>query len=412
MAAPLFDPARHETLAGGEWDEGAVRAAIRRIGDDANDAFTDSGLWPIHPMDLSPERPPDCLKPIYHGAAGVIWALGRLRDLGFASPELDYLPTVATLVERYRADLRGNPAMASYVDGERGRDSVLIGEAGLKLLHWTLAPSPALEDELHADLTAKIGDPRGLLWGGAGSMLAALAMLRRTGEARWREIYLRHAEGLWESWTHDPDLDCHLWTQDLYGVVEKRLSALHGFAANAIALLAGKDHLSEARRTELFARVRRAALNTGVRENGHANWRLSADRADPGEEVWRVQYCIGAPGMVMALAALPADPETDALLLEAGELIWAAGPPTKPPCLCHGTSGNGYALLKLHAWTDDPLWLFRARRLAMHAVAQADHFALKTGQRKYSLWTGDLGLAVFLADCIRGEAQFPTLDLL
>jgi hypothetical protein len=33
------------------------------------------------------------------------------------------------------------------------------------------------------------------------------------------------------------------------------------------------------------------------------------------------------------------------------------------------------------------------------------------GQRKYPLWAGALGLAVFLPDCIRGNAQLPTPDV-
>jgi hypothetical protein len=30
---------------------------------------------------------------------------------------------------------------------------------------------------------------------------------------------------------------------------------------------------------------------------------------------------------------------------------------------------------------------------------------------RYSLWTGDPGFAIFLWDCLRGRADFPTLDV-
>ena len=30
---------------------------------------------------------------------------------------------------------------------------------------------------------------------------------------------------------------------------------------------------------------------------------------------------------------------------------------------------------------------------------------------RYSLWTGDLGFAVYLCDCLNGTANFPTLDV-
>ena len=33
------------------------------------------------------------------------------------------------------------------------------------------------------------------------------------------------------------------------------------------------------------------------------------------------------------------------------------------------------------------------------------------GQFRYYLWTGDLGFAGYLWDCLRAEAQFPTLDV-
>jgi hypothetical protein len=79
--------------------------------------------------------------------------------------------------------------------------------------------------------------------------------------------------------------------------------------------------------------------------------------------------------------------------------------------LCHGTAGNGYAFLKLYRRTGDAEWLERARAFAMHAIVQSERDARQYGQRRYSLWTGDLGLAVYLWDCIKAEPRFPTLDV-
>jgi hypothetical protein len=53
----------------------------------------------------------------------------------------------------------------------------------------------------------------------------------------------------------------------------------------------------------------------------------------------------------------------------------------------------------------------RAPSFGMHGLEQADRAVKRHGQRKFSLWTGDLGLATFLCDCIRGCDQFPTLDV-
>ena len=64
--------------------------------------------------------------------------------------------------------------------------------------------------------------------------------------------------------------------------------------------------------------------------------------------------------MVASLAALPHEDQLDSLLSAGGELTWMAGPLRKAANLCHGTSGNGFALLKLLTSTGDEIWLPRA----------------------------------------------------
>jgi hypothetical protein len=277
------------------------------------------------------------------------------------------------------------------------------------LLHWTREPSERLARELHDAIAGNLESPTlGFLWGGPGSMLAALFLLERTGEARWRELFLRGAGVLWNAWEHDGP-----WTQDLYGHRDRQLGALHGFAGNAGVLLRGRLLLPPERQQELFDRVHATLHATALRDGAHANWPMCAGSSRrPGSDSLRVQHCMGAPGFVNAFATtLPRDPRTDALLVAAGELIWAAGPPAKLPGLCHGASGSGYAFLKLFARTDDALWLERARRFAVHAIEQAERGAREHGQRKFSLWTGDLGLALCLKSCIDADAAFPTFDV-
>ena len=45
----------------------------------------------------------------------------------------------------------------------------------------------------------------------------------------------------------------------------------------------------------------------------------------------------------------------------------------------------------------------------MHAIAQSRAQRVEHGRARFSLWAGDLGLALFLADCIRGDGGVPTL---
>ncbi len=123
-----------------------------------------------------------------------------------------------------------------------------------------------------------------------------------------------------------------------------------------------------------------------------------------------MQFCHGAPGFVICLGEFPGA-ELDDLRLAAGRAVWAAGPLTKGSNLCHGTGGNGYAFLKLYQRMRDPLWLGRARAFAMHGIAQTEEDVARHGQMRYSLWTGDPGFAIYLWDCVRGKATFPTLDV-
>jgi len=143
------------------------------------------------------------------------------------------------------------------------------------------------------------------------------------------------------------------------------------------------------------------------REGGQANWPAVLYSTHPQELL--LQFCHGAPGFVICLADFPTK-DLDDLLLAGGEATWEAGPLRKGSNLCHGTGGNGYALLKLHERTGDVRWLDRARAFAMHGIAQTEAHAEQYGQMRYSLWTGDPGFAIYLRDCIRGAGAFPTLD--
>ena len=78
--------------------------------------------------------------------------------------------------------------------------------------------------------------------------------------------------------------------------------------------------------------------------------------------------------------------------------------------LCHGTAGNGYAFLKLLDRTGDERWLERARAFGMHAAGQVRTAREQHGQGRYSLWTGDIGVALYLWGCITADSSLPALD--
>ena len=150
-----------------------------------------------------------------------------------------------------------------------------------------------------------------------------------------------------------------------------------------------------------------------VREAGMVNWYANAG---PERGKLFVQWCHGAAGIVTALGRTakdgsPASLTIDRLLKQAGELVWQAGPLVKGPGLCHGTAGNGYALLALYRRTGKPIWLRRARRFAAHAIHQCRRNRADFCQGRHSLPTGDLGLAVYLRHCLEpSRIRMPGLE--
>jgi hypothetical protein len=409
---PLYEAERHERLTESEWNQDRALDAIERIVSDTHRIFDPHALWPIHPIDRSPERPPDSIKYLYHGAAGVIWALDYISTAGATSLKRDYLGTVRELIPRIRRDLAKYPEVRKYMGAESA--SYLIGETGIFLLQWKLAPSEDVAQQIYDRLEARIGDTRGVAWGGAGAMLAALFMYERTDDAHWKELFLRSFGPLYDRWNYSDEARCHLWTSSLYGVTEMRIGAIHGFAANAFVMIRGRHLLERDLADEVLRRIHQTVHATVLIEGPHANWPNNVGPTTrPASLSMVVQHCNGAPGIINSLAEFPRDARwpIDALLQQAGELVWAAGPTIKLPGLCHGAAGSGYAFLKLYARTGDDKWLDRARKFAMHAIVQCDSALEKYGQPKFSLWTGDLGLAIYLWNCVQATAKLPTLDV-
>jgi hypothetical protein len=211
-------------------------------------------------------------------------------------------------------------------------------------------------------------------------------MLAWTGEPRWDEVWRAAAERVKAS--RDPD---GLWTSHLNGHAFRYVGAAHGYAGN-IRALANRGAVPPLADLSSYT----------LRDGGLANW-VPGEGARPDEI--RVQWCHGAPGVVASLGDL-LDEE---LAVAGGELTWRAGPLAKGPGLCHGTAGNGYAFLVLHRRTGDELWRDRARAFAMHAVGQVERERAAVGRGHYSLFTGDLGVALFLRHVLDGDDRFPTL---
>jgi hypothetical protein len=363
----LFTPEAHEALAGEPWSAVRARAAIAAIVADAEQAF-DEG-WPLHPQDIDDgDDPAARLRGVYLGGAGVVGALHRLEQRGLAELRGDYAPYLERALE-VGADFPEH-------DGER---SLWMGATGIRLVLQRLAPSAANLERLSELIAANAQDERcELMWGSPGTILAG------------REVGLDVTPSLeWLRSRRDTD---GLWTQELYGRTLRLLGPAHGFAGCVLALGDGTGV------SETLARY-------AVEEDGVVNWpaREGARLDENGDGSIRAQWCHGAPGIVATLAPFL----DEALAVAGGELTWRAGPLRKGANLCHGTAGNGYAFLALLARTGDERWLTRARAFAMHAVAQVERSRSEHGRGRYSLWTGDPGTALYLADCLAGTGAPP-----
>jgi lantibiotic modifying enzyme len=240
---------------------------------------------------------------------------------------------------------------------------------------------------------------RELCWGSPGTMVAALHQWKATGEERWRDLWLDSAQWLLDEWRE------LVWVQDLYGSTSRYAGAGHGFASNAFVLLAGGDLLG-VRANEISERAAAVLSELAVEEDGLVQWLPTLD-TEVGPRP--VQWCHGAPGMITSLAALPAEERTDRLLAAGGELTWHAGPLRKGVGLCHGTAGNAYAFLSLYGRSDEERWLHRARAFAMDAADDVARRRQAAGRGRYSLFTGDIGVALLLRSCLDGDPAFPFL---
>ena len=384
----LYDPANHEPLTEEVWDAGRARDRIRQIVADADASFDRDRLWSAHEWDVWQATAP--LKNLYVGAAGVIWALDVLRRRGSAESAVDLVEAALRALELWRelpdyAQWDGLPSVPA--------SGLLTGESGPLIVAWRLAPSAELADDLLARVRENMGNEAvEVMWGAPGTALAAKAMFEWTWEERWRDAWLESAESVWVMREADG-----LWTNRLYGETFRSLNPPHGLVGNVHVLRGALEN----RRETLESDTADLLVRLAVTENGFANW-----PAREGGEPGHLQWCYGAPGILIA-AGNYLDED---LVLAAAGLVWQAGPSSleKGLGICHGTSGNGYALLKAFERTGDESWLDRARRFAMHALGQVE----RRGQGRYSLFTGDVGVALYAADCIEGVAAFPVLDYL
>lgn len=396
----MFEPSRHSPLKGRKWQPELVRETIEDIAQDAASRLAATGRLPRHPLDDYGVR-----SDLYMGVTGVVWALTYLKRVRAIAVDYDPASVLEQQLSANESDLQGSP--------HPGNASYLFGELPILMLQFKLSRDRKIADRVLRSIEKNNAQPvRELMWGTAGSMLCANFMHQWTSEDRWKQIFSLQADRLLGEWERIDGVG-YLWSPDLYGDRRRYLGAVHGFAGNVIPLIEGRRLLGEERYEGICTKIFETVVATASANERHANWVPVFEGSDRTRTSMLVQHCHGAPGMVTALSKLPRGIDTrfDQVLEKAGELTWYAGPLRKGCNLCHGTAGNGYAFLKLYRRTGDELWLHRARAFAMNAIDQYRLAKERYRRGRYTLWTGDLGTATYLWDCLNGEANFPTVDV-
>ena len=321
------------------------------------------------------------MKNLYVGAAGVAWALDRLRRRGHAETALDPAdvaqPSTGGVPSRARLhDGRGFCSRS----GSRRCSSVRRASA---FVAWRLAPSDGLADALLALVRANVGNPANeIMWGVSGTLLAARVLLEATGDGRWCDA-VRESEDVLRA-ARDAD---GLWTQVLYGRGSRGLGPPR--RARRQRRGAGRDQETQptssrglqsskaAARTgrERWTRWRRTGVSSGATAlpGSSCTQRSTSTRSAPFGRAARLGR--GAARRREGRRHLPRHRRQR---LCAPEDLRA-----------HGRR----ALARAGA------------RLAVHALEQAQRLP-----GRYSLFTGGVGAALFAADCLDARAVYPVFE--
>lgn len=365
---------------------------------------------------------------VYTGAAGVAYAL--------ACADSSLLPLAAQLAAASgRADLR-RCVPESVLDGEAGVAMVqaIVGSAAdpsvpvtgpisrfLACCKRSASPSPYTSDEV--------------LYGRAGTLLGALILNRDLGRQvvdngmladicravlqSGRSLSSRLGLGT----RGGPPL-FYTWPEG-GGRGNPYLGAAHGLVGIVHALLHCWDLLpsvderaqSDVLSTLDYIMAQQASLPGRVAPGGH--WPVMCGEQVVGEarDPALVHWCHGSPGVAMMLCKAFEVTKSQPYLAAAtaaGELVWERGLLGKGPGLCHGVSGNAYALLSVWRATRDPIWHQRAQRFAAFMVEDGGGRAdWQRPDHPASLFEGLAGGLCLLSDLVKNPegARFPFFEV-
>jgi len=386
----LYDQDRHLSINEVLWQEDKVKSDITNIINSCISQFNDKSFWQ-NDKDFKDDR--EVTETLYMGAIGTLWGLIYCAD--FLEIKLPY--KFKEFSDQIHKSYLGNSEI------EKNRASYFLGESSILLFKLKYHSHQEDADRLYDLIKKNITNPTlETLWGAPGTMLCAFQYYQQSQDERFVQLIIDSAKFLITSLKEFNENGDKIWIQDLYGKKVSYVGAGHGYFGNMYPLLKCRNYLSKEDQEFILEHVTQITKELAFEEDNLVNWpsTLKSQR-----NKLLVQWCHGAAGIINCLIDYPKDHDSkvEELLIKAGELIWRAGALKKGVGLCHGTDGNGIALLQLYKRTGNELWLERARAFGMHAMTQK--------QGNYSLYTGDIGLGVYLVNCIKRDERFPTLDV-
>jgi hypothetical protein len=398
----IFDPAEHEPLVREAWDRETARRFIAQFTREADDRYNrhEPGGWPLHREDrYDAEQPRE--SGVYCGTAGTIWAITHLASLHGIALQHDYEAAIVQCEKAYR----DNPAATGTVI-----PSYFRGTVGIMTAAYAVTGDPSILPRLAADVASNAANPaRETMWGASGTALAALLIRERDGDERFDEDLRAVQNELWATWRSAGDVGGLLWEQRVFGQRRLYVGAAHGAIGNLAPFIRASDLLTGQQLVTLDSRIAALLSAYAIIDGDAANW-VTIGHPREGN---RLQWDHGAAGVILGLARYPDHDElVERLLRAGGEAIWRAGPVGKGPGICHGTAGNGFALLRLAKRTGDLVWQERAEQFAMAAMRQSEAWRSRFGLPSFSLWTGDAGVALFVDAVLRNDPRLLSLDLL
>ncbi|MEV7343604.1 lanthionine synthetase LanC family protein [Streptomyces sp. NPDC093544] len=322
---------------------------------------------------------------VTYGAAGVAYGLYRMSLTG-PVPQLlaladawswRALALASTETGFANSELEIGPATVGTVAPLHTRSGVFAVRA---LLDVAYGDADAADDAVRSFIaaTASPCDDIDLTLGRSGVLLAQTALLEATGLPALAEAGAATCDDVLHRLAASPDLP---FLGIAHGVAGVLYALLRWCAATGQSVpLASRSRLDEL-----------AAL--AQRDRGAARWPVHSPGRGPVS--YATGWCHGSAGYVhlWILAARLLDrPDLLDLAAQAGAAVRIARPANLS--LCCGLAGQAYSQLALYRATGDEAWLASAWSLA----AASERISTAGTPHPFSLYKGELGVAVLLAD--------------